>query len=122
RRRHTRFSRDWSSDVCSSDLSVRREGNSKFHPDNRWGTFWSIGAAWNIMNEDFLLSNNTISTLRLRGSYGTSGNQGIPVNMYQNTLATDRYNGETGFVPSQLGQDITWESLKKTDVGINIGF
>ncbi|SEH77996.1 TonB-linked outer membrane protein, SusC/RagA family [Paenimyroides aquimaris] len=104
------------------DASVRREGNSKFHPDNRWGTFWSIGAAWNIMNEDFLLSNNTISTLRLRGSYGTSGNQGIPVNMYQNTLATDRYDGDTGFVPSQLGQDITWESLKKTDVGINIGF
>lgn len=104
------------------DASVRREGNSKFHPDNRWGTFWSIGAAWNVMNEDFLLSNNTISTLRLRGSYGTSGNQGIPVNMYQNTLATDRYNGETGFVPSQLGQDITWESLKKTDVGINVGF
>lgn len=104
------------------DASIRREGNSKFSPDNRWGTFWSVGAAWNIMNEDFLLGSNVLSTLRLRGSYGTSGNQGINANLYQNLVSTDRYNGQTGFVPSQIGADITWENLEKTDLGLNVGF
>ncbi|MDO5637666.1 MAG: SusC/RagA family TonB-linked outer membrane protein [Myroides sp.] len=104
------------------DASIRREGNSKFSPEKRWGTFWSVGAAWNVMNEDFLIDNEVISTLRLRGSYGTSGNQGIGANLYQNTLSTDRYNGEIGYLPSQLGADITWEKLNKIDAGINLGF
>lgn len=104
------------------DASIRREGSSKFHPDNRWGTFWSIGAAWNIMEEDFLINNEALSTLRLRGSYGTAGNSGIGRNLYQNTLGTDRYNGNIGFVPTQLGDKITWEILHKTDVGVNLGF
>lgn len=104
------------------DASVRREGNSKFSPENRWGTFWSVGAAWNVMNEDFLVESEVISTFRLRGSYGTSGNQGIGINLFQNTLSTDRYNGQIGYVPSQLGADITWEKLNKIDAGINLGF
>ena len=104
------------------DASIRREGNSKFSPEKRWGTFWSVGAAWNVMNEDFLVDNEVISTFRLRGSYGTSGNQGIGANLYQNTLSTDRYNGEIGYLPSQLGADITWEKLNKIDAGINLGF
>lgn len=104
------------------DASIRREGNSKFSPEKRWGTFWSVGAAWNVMNEDFLIDNEVISTFRLRGSYGTSGNQGIGANLYQNTLSTDRYNGEIGYLPSQLGADITWEKLNKIDAGINLGF
>src|SRR5690606_8887791 len=104
------------------DASIRREGNSKFSPEKRWGTFWSVGVAWNVMNEDFLIDNEVISTFRLRGSYGTSGNQGIGANLYQNTLSTDRYNGEIGYLPSQLGADITWEKLNKIDAGINLGF
>lgn len=104
------------------DASIRREASSKFHPDNRWGTFWSVGAAWNVMNEKFLEDSKVISTLRLRGSYGTGGNSGIGRNVYQNLLETDRYDGATGFVPKQLGDKITWEVLKKTDIGINLGF
>lgn len=104
------------------DASLRREGNSKFHPDNRWGTFWSVGAAWNVMNEEFLIDNEVLSTFRLRGSYGTAGNSGITRNSFQNTLSTDRYNGNIGFLPSQLGDNITWEVLTKTDLGVNLGF
>lgn len=104
------------------DLSLRREGNSKFSPKNRWGTFWSAGAAWNIMNEDFLIHSKSISLLRLRGSYGVTGNSGIERNRYQNTLVTDRYDGNTAFVPGQLGDDITWEKVNKTDIGLNAGF
>lgn len=104
------------------DFSLRREANSKFHPDNRWGTFWSAGAAWNIMNEDFLIDSNTLSLLRLRGSYGTNGNAGIGRNLYQTTLETDRYGGATGFLPNQLGDKIFWEVVKKTDLGVDVGF
>lgn len=104
------------------DASIRREGNSKFDPDVRWGTFWSVGLGWNIMNENFLIDNETVSTLRLRGSHGTNGNAGIGRNLYQTLLATDRYNGETGFVPSRLGNKITWEIVTKSDVGLNFGF
>lgn len=104
------------------DASIRREGSSKFHPDNRWGTFWSVGAAWNVMNEDFLINSDAISTLRLRGSYGTAGNSGIGRNLFQNTLSTNRYDGNIAFLPSQLGDKITWEVLHKTDLGVNLGF
>lgn len=104
------------------DASIRREASSKFHPDVRWGTFWSVGLGWNIMNEAFLIDNTTISTLRLRGSYGTAGNSGIGRNLYQNLLETDRYNGGTAFVPFQLGDKITWENIAKTDIGLNFGF
>jgi len=104
------------------DASIRREATSKFHPDIRWGTFWSVGLGWNVMNEDFLKDNTTISTLRLRGSYGTAGNSGIGRNLYQNILITDRYNGETGYIPSQLGDKISWENIAKTDIGLNFGF
>lgn len=104
------------------DASLRREGSSRFADSQRWGTFWSVGAAWNIMNEDFLQNNNTLSTLRLRGSYGTTGNSGIAINKYQRMVGTDRYDGIPGFLPNQLSTDIGWETQKKTDVGLDFGF
>lgn len=104
------------------DASIRREGDSKFEPSMRWGTFWSVGLGWNIMNEDFLIDNSTVSTLRLRGSVGTNGNAGIGRNLYQTFLSTDRYDGETALIPSQLGDKVGWEIVKKSDLGINFGF
>lgn len=104
------------------DFTVRREGSSRFSSDYRWGTFWSAGAAWNIMNEDFLLGNKNLSTLRLRGSYGTTGNSGIGLNLYQTSASTDRYNGIPAFMPDQIGALIGWETQKKSDFGIDFGF
>lgn len=105
------------------DLSIRREGSSRFSRDTRWGTFWSVGAAWNIMNEGFMEnSKDTFSTLRLRGSYGTTGNSGIGLNLYQTTVATDRYNGIPAFMPNQIGALIGWETQKKLDFGLDFGF
>lgn len=103
------------------DVSVRREGSSRFAPDLRWGTFWSVGAGWNIMNEEFLVGNETLSTLRLRGSYGTTGNSGIGLNLFQTTVATDRYNDIPAFFPNQLGALVGWETQKKLDAGLDFG-
>ena len=54
--------------------SMRRDGSSRFHPDSRWGNFFSVGASWRLSKEKFLEDQTWIDNLSLRGSYGTSGN------------------------------------------------
>ena len=104
------------------DASFRREGSSRFNPDGRWGNFWSVGAGWNIMNEDFMESLEAINLLRLRGSYGTTGNNGINANLYQALLGTGNYGTEVSYTLSQLPAVITWEKQNKIDVGLDYGF
>ncbi|UYW00559.1 SusC/RagA family TonB-linked outer membrane protein [Flavobacterium agricola] len=103
------------------DGSFRREASSKFNPENRWGNFWALGGAWNIMNEDFMENVNFIDLLRIRGSYGTTGNNGIAINSYQSLLGTSSYGGQMSYELGQLPAIITWESQAKTDVGIDFG-
>nr|WP_317631179.1 SusC/RagA family TonB-linked outer membrane protein [uncultured Flavobacterium sp.] len=103
------------------DGSFRREGSSKFNEDKRWGNFWSVGAAWNIMNEDFMDAIPEINVLRARASYGTTGNNGIGLNMYQSLLATGSYDGQGSFALSQLASNLSWETQAKTDVGVDFG-
>ncbi len=102
------------------DLTARREGNSRFDKNNRWGNFWSVGAAWNAHEEEFL-KGTAVNTLRFRGSYGTNGNADFDVNQYQLLAKVVSYNGEGGFAPSQLGGPLTWEKQKKMDVGVQFG-
>jgi TonB-linked SusC/RagA family outer membrane protein len=56
------------------DGSFRRDGSSRFHPDNRWGNFYSVGAAWNISKEAFMDNIHDLSNLKLRANYGETGN------------------------------------------------
>lgn len=56
--------------------SYRADGSSRFSPDNRWGSFWSVGGAWRLSEEDFLKGNSIISNLKIKASYGTTGNDG----------------------------------------------
>ncbi|MCJ8152527.1 SusC/RagA family TonB-linked outer membrane protein [Chryseobacterium sp. SSA4.19] len=59
------------------NASFRRDGSSVFAPENRWGNFFGLGAAWVITNEDFLKSNDVINNLKIKGSYGEQGNDNI---------------------------------------------
>ncbi|WP_353101782.1 TonB-dependent receptor [Myroides odoratus] len=104
------------------DLTIRQEGSSRFSSDNRWGTFWAVGAAWNIHQEDFLLDSNAISTLRLRGSYGSTGNSSIDPNVYQHLLESVSYNNEAGLASKQIGGKLGWEKQDKLDFGLEFGF
>lgn len=61
-------------DKYYASASLRRDGSSVFHPDHRWGTFWSVGASWRINQEDFLKDVKAIQNLKLRVSYGVQGN------------------------------------------------
>lgn len=105
------------------DATYRREGNSRFAPKNRWGDFWSVGGAWNIYKEGFL-EDSFVSNLKLRGSYGVTGNANIDINSYQALLAFDSsYAGEGAIYPSTFGNDdLSWETSNTVDVGLDFGF
>ncbi|WP_238858056.1 SusC/RagA family TonB-linked outer membrane protein [Poritiphilus flavus] len=101
--------------------SVRRDGSSRFGPENKYGYFYSASAAWNIANENFM-EGSIFNNLKLRASYGTSGNQNIPDNEFLNLLDFNTYNGLTTAIPVGVGNpEIQWESQAILDIGIEFG-
>ena len=104
-----------------ADLTFRREGASRFAPGYRWGNFWSVGAAWNLTQEEFLASVDILDKLRLRASYGLSGNSGIALNSYQSLLQYDADYANAGAAyPSGYGNTfLTWEKNNTIDAGLD---
>ncbi|MEC7770070.1 MAG: TonB-dependent receptor [Bacteroidota bacterium] len=105
------------------DLSFRREGNSRFSKDNRWGNFWSVGAAWNLNKEDFLADSDIVNALKLRASYGVTGNANIGLNNYQSLFGYSAdYAGEGAqYVDTFGNEDLTWETSNTLDIGVDFG-
>lgn len=106
------------------DLTFRREGSSRFGADQRFGNFWAAGAAWNISQEGFLAGATFIDNLRLRASYGVSGNSGVGLNSYQALLSfSGAYADEGAVTPSSFGNPLlTWEKNANYDVGVDFTF
>ncbi|UCJ09572.1 TonB-dependent receptor [Chitinophaga pendula] len=103
--------------------SVRRDGSSRFGADRRFGTFWSLGLAWNVHMEPFMQSQQTFSELKLRTSYGTNGNQDIG-NFASRGLynSGSDYDGRPGYALSQFpNRYLTWEQNKPFNVGLDFG-
>ncbi|CAM1347690.1 SusC/RagA family TonB-linked outer membrane protein [Tenacibaculum halocynthiae] len=100
---------------------VRRDASSIFYKDNRWGTFWSVAAGWSIYDE-FFRGSETVSSLKLRGSYGTVGNQNINQQFtYINEYGLG-FNVLTnpGLAPTALGnKDLKWETHNKLNIGLD---
>lgn len=100
--------------------SFRRDGSSLFGADNRWGNFPSLAAAWLISSEDFFNTQNVVSFLKLRSSYGVIGNDNI--SPYQSLAKYNflvQYNGSPGGYPATLpNPDLSWEETKTVDVGL----
>jgi TonB-linked SusC/RagA family outer membrane protein len=115
-------------------VSIRRDGSSRFHKDNRWGTFWSASAAWNIAREDFLKNQKWINFLKLRLSYGQQGNDRLATSSsgtYYNTfyayLDQYRMTGADGvFSDGTLwykgNKELTWEKSNAFDLAIDFEF
>lgn len=103
--------------------SIRRDGNSRFAPDSRWGTFWSVGGGWNIDKEDFMKNISWVNLLKLRGSYGVVGvADGIGFYAYQGLYGFANNANEPGIVQSQtafLNRELTWETNKQFDIGVD---
>jgi TonB-linked SusC/RagA family outer membrane protein len=105
--------------------SLRRDGSSRFGVNNKWGTFWSVGAKYRIINELFMESvKDKISNLTLRTSYGTTGNQDIDDWYKARGLYGFGYNylKKPGMIPTQIANpDLRWEQTAKFNVGVELG-
>lgn len=89
------------------NASLRRDGSSVFHPDNRWGTFYGVGGAWIASKEDFLNGNETITNLKLKASYGEQGNDYL---FYPNYVSMDHrthFGFGRNFLPYETQYEIT---------------
>ncbi len=103
--------------------SIRRDGNSRFASESRWGNFWSVGGGWKIDREKFMSNISWIDALKLRGSYGVVGNaDGIGFYAYQGLYIFQNNANEAGIVQSQsssLNRSLTWEKNSQFDIGID---
>lgn len=110
------------------DLTARVDGSSKFGANHKYGFFPAISAAWRIIEEDFMKSVNWMSDLKLRASYGITGNAG-GISPYQ-SLATVSSGGgynlinayQTAISPTGIANpDLRWEKSAQSDIGLDIG-
>lgn len=99
--------------------SYRRDASSRFHPDNRWGSFWSVGASWRINKEKFMENVGWVNDLKFKASYGTQGNDGLGVSQpYLDQYQVVPNGGEIGINYIFRGnKDITWEKSKNFNTG-----
>lgn len=106
--------------------AVRSDGSSRFGSKNRWGTFPSVSAGWIVSDEQFMQNISSLSLLKLRGSYGVTGNNNIG-NYTQYALINNTvnavFNGTTApgsAVSSLSNQNLGWETTKQFDLGLDL--
>ena len=102
------------------EASFRRDGSSVFGTDNRFGNFYAVGGAWRLSQEDFLREVSWLNELKLRASYGTSGNDRIGRYDAQGLYALgSNYEGQSGISYSNLANpELKWEQNNQFDVGL----
>ncbi|NVO09756.1 MAG: TonB-dependent receptor [Bacteroidales bacterium] len=110
--------------------TLRRDGSSRFPKKNRWGTFPSVGLAWNINKESFMQSQHLFDVLRVRASWGVVGNDQISTDAYTNTVIPNLAYPFSGISSgasngSQINQikdpNIKWESTAEYDFALEFG-
>jgi TonB-linked SusC/RagA family outer membrane protein len=102
--------------------SIRTDGSSRFGPDNRYGWFPSISAGWLLSEENFLKNISFLNFLKLRASWGLTGNAEIGESNFLSLYNVSNYPGLPGFVPGQLGDpNLKWEKTAQTDIGLEFG-
>ncbi|WP_266366998.1 SusC/RagA family TonB-linked outer membrane protein [Tellurirhabdus rosea] len=106
--------------------SLRRDGSSKFGADNRWGLFPALSAAWRVSAEPFMANVPFISDLKLRASWGVTGNNRITNNAQFSLLGVNNYslNGAmvAGYSPSTIENlNLGWEQTDSYNVGMDLG-
>lgn len=106
--------------------TIRREGSTKFADDNRWATFWSLSGAWRISSEKFMDEVSWLDDLKVRASYGITGNQDFPATYMANLLGSDTYwmlpSGEWAYSygkTQNINPDLGWEETKELDLGLD---
>lgn len=97
-------------------------GSSYFAPGYRYGAFWSVGASWNIHRETFMAETRKwLSSLKIRGSYGTSGNDQIGNYHYLDMYAINNAEGRPSVSWQSIATpNLTWEKVYKTNLGLDL--
>ena len=131
-------------DRYMASLTIRRDGSSRFGKNNRYGTFPSISAGWRINQESFLRDVSWIDNLKIRASWGQTGNQEISniarYTLYESNYGEAQFGGQSygtsydiagtnggqtlasGFKRNQLGNDdLKWETTTQTNLGLDFG-
>ncbi|RAK65267.1 SusC/RagA family TonB-linked outer membrane protein [Hymenobacter edaphi] len=104
--------------------SVRRDGSSRFGSANRYGTFGAGSLGWVVSEEGFLQDNKVLNFLKLRASYGVTGNAEIGNYSSRSLYSAIFYADQAGVTPTtSIGNpSLTWESTAQTDLGVEFGF
>jgi TonB-dependent starch-binding outer membrane protein SusC len=109
--------------------TVRRDGSSVLAPGHQYFTYPAIGLGWNISNEKFMTGASFISNMKLRGSWGKTGNQGVAPYSTLGALSTSTYNfgqggagQEAAYTVTQLANlNLSWQSTSQIDIGLDFG-
>ena len=109
------------------NATIRRDGSSKFAPENRWGTFGSVGVGWVISDENFMTSVKSINFLKLRGAWGLTGNaNGFADNLWRPGISNSSTAifGDNVYTSIQAAYiadpNLHWETVKGIDAGFDL--
>lgn len=102
------------------ELAFRRDGSSRFHPDHRWGNFWSIGGSWVLSREDFIRQYRWINNLKLRAAYGEVGQDaGVGYYAYMGLYGSSQNGGKGAYYKTQNeATDISWEKSQSMSIAL----
>lgn len=106
--------------------ALRADGSSKFQKDHRWGWFPSAAVAWDVAKEKFMANQKILKQLKLRASYGVTGNEAISAYSTLGTLSGTSYGwgtttGYTGYWGNQFATpELTWEKTYQYDIGLDV--
>jgi len=104
------------------NVSTRIDGSSRFGRDNRYAFFPAVSAGWVLSEENFLKNNRVLSFLKLRASWGISGNADIGNFLSLGLYGAGGYNGNSTLDPDQIANPgLTWEKSTETDFGLDFG-
>jgi len=104
-----------------ASFSGRDDASSKFGPSNRWGFFPSGSLAWRIGEEKWLRLPKQINELKIRTSYGLTGNDDITPFSYKALYGVTKYDGKSGYYPTNIpNPDLKWETTAQFDVGLDL--
>jgi len=111
--------------------TMRRDGTSRFSPDTRWGTFPSIALGWTLTQENWLKDNKVLNNLKLRASYGVTGQQDGIGNYNYLPIYTQSVDGAQALIngqyiytyrPEAYVSNLKWETTTSWDFGLDFGF
>ena len=105
-----------------ASASYRRDASSRFHPDHRWGNFWSVGGAW-IINRENWFNAPVFSMLKLKASFGSQGNDAIGQYLYTDlySVSNDGSDGISISFAQKGNPNITWETNSNLNIGAEFG-